>query len=150
MSQQNQPPKKIRVGLVFGGRSGEHEVSLTSAKGIMQAMDPARYEIVPIGITKAGQWLTGENIHQRLLEAHVATQRGGRERALHLGNGGRRGDDAGEEHGHKGQGSTAGHGVDPGAVKQKARGTAVAASGRDLGGASGTRTPDLRIMIPSL
>ena len=69
MSQQNQPPKKIRVGLVFGGRSGEHEVSLTSAKGIMQAMDPARYEIVPIGITKAGQWLTGENIHQRLLEA---------------------------------------------------------------------------------
>ncbi|MCB9102174.1 MAG: D-alanine--D-alanine ligase [Anaerolineales bacterium] len=69
MSQQNQPPKKIRVGLVFGGRSGEHEVSLTSAKGIMQAMDPARYEIVPIGITKAGQWLTGENIHQRLIEA---------------------------------------------------------------------------------
>ena len=69
MSQQNQPPKKIRVGLVFGGRSGEPEVSLTSAKGIMQAMDPARYEIVPIGITKAGQWLTGENIHQRLLEA---------------------------------------------------------------------------------
>ncbi|MCB0167148.1 MAG: D-alanine--D-alanine ligase [Anaerolineae bacterium] len=59
----------MRVGLVFGGRSGEHEVSLTSAKGIMQAMDPARYDIVPIGITKAGQWLTGENIHQRLVEA---------------------------------------------------------------------------------
>lgn len=69
MSKQNHLPQKIRVGVVFGGRSGEHEVSLASAKGIMQAMDKARYEIVPIGITKAGQWLSGENIHQRLLDA---------------------------------------------------------------------------------
>lgn len=61
--------KKIRVGVLFGGRSGEHEVSLTSAKGIMAALDPAKYEIVPIGITKAGQWLTGPNVHEKLLEA---------------------------------------------------------------------------------
>jgi D-alanine-D-alanine ligase len=49
--------RKIRVGLVFGGRSGEHEVSLMSAQGVLNAMDKDRYEIVPIGITKEGQWL---------------------------------------------------------------------------------------------
>lgn len=69
MSQQQGKAKKIRVGLIFGGRSGEHEVSLTSAKGIMAALDQEKYDIVPIGITKEGQWLTGENIHQKLLDA---------------------------------------------------------------------------------
>ena len=69
MTEQNQPLKKIRVGVLFGGRSGEHEVSLASAQGIMGAMNTAKYEIVPIGITKAGQWLTGKDIHQRLLDA---------------------------------------------------------------------------------
>jgi D-alanine-D-alanine ligase len=49
--------KKIRVGVIFGGRSGEHEVSLVSAKGIMSAMDKGKYEIVPIGITKEGRWI---------------------------------------------------------------------------------------------
>lgn len=49
--------KKMRVGLLFGGRSGEHEVSLMSAQGIMQALDKNKYTIVPIGITKTGQWL---------------------------------------------------------------------------------------------
>jgi D-alanine-D-alanine ligase len=61
--------RKIRVGVIFGGRSGEHEVSLTSAKGIINAMDKNKYEIVPIGITKVGQWLTGGDVHQQLLEA---------------------------------------------------------------------------------
>ena len=51
--------KKLRVGLVFGGRSGEHEVSRASAKSVMENLDPARYEVVPIGITKAGTWLLG-------------------------------------------------------------------------------------------
>jgi len=51
--------KKLRVGLVFGGRSGEHEVSLASAKSVMDNLDPAKYEVVPIGITKAGTWLLG-------------------------------------------------------------------------------------------
>ncbi len=49
---------KIRVGILFGGRSGEHEVSLRSAASIMEAMDKDKYEVVPIGITKEGRWLT--------------------------------------------------------------------------------------------
>jgi D-alanine-D-alanine ligase len=50
--------EKLRVAVIFGGQSGEHEVSLVSAQGIMKAMDKERYEIIPIGITKAGRWLT--------------------------------------------------------------------------------------------
>ena len=49
--------QKARVGLLFGGRSGEHEVSLMSAQGIMGAIDREKYEVVPIGITKEGKWL---------------------------------------------------------------------------------------------
>src|SRR5579863_3885877 len=48
--------KKIRVGVLFGGRSGEHEISMRSALTVMSAMDPARYEIVPIGIAHDGRW----------------------------------------------------------------------------------------------
>ena len=51
--------QKIRVGVVFGGRSGEHEVSLVSARSVMAAFDPDRYEVVPIGITRAGRWHSG-------------------------------------------------------------------------------------------
>jgi D-alanine-D-alanine ligase len=51
---------KIRVAVIFGGRSGEHEVSLASAKSVMAALDPAKYEVVPIGISKEGEWLAGE------------------------------------------------------------------------------------------
>ena len=50
--------EKLRVGVIFGGQSGEHEVSLVSAQGIMNAMDKERYEIIPIGIAKEGRWLT--------------------------------------------------------------------------------------------
>jgi len=49
--------RKIRVGVIFGGRSGEHEVSLVSARSVMDAMDREKYEIVPIGITKEGRWI---------------------------------------------------------------------------------------------
>ncbi len=48
--------RKIRVGVLFGGRSGEHEISLRSALTVMSAMDPQRYEIVPIGIGRDGRW----------------------------------------------------------------------------------------------
>ena len=48
--------KKIRVGVLFGGRSGEHEISLRSALTVMSAMDPRRYEVVPIGIARDGKW----------------------------------------------------------------------------------------------
>jgi D-alanine-D-alanine ligase len=51
--------RKIRVGILFGGRSGEHEVSLTSAQGVIKAIDKDKYEVVPIGITKGGRWLVG-------------------------------------------------------------------------------------------
>lgn len=50
--------RKLRVAVIFGGRSGEHEVSLRSAASIIQAMDRNKYEIIPIGITKEGRWLT--------------------------------------------------------------------------------------------
>jgi len=50
--------EKLRVGVIFGGQSGEHEVSLVSAQGIMEAMNKERYEIIPVGITKEGRWLT--------------------------------------------------------------------------------------------
>jgi D-alanine-D-alanine ligase len=50
--------RKIRVGVIFGGKSGEHEVSLVSAASIMRAMDKDRFEVYPIGITKEGRWLT--------------------------------------------------------------------------------------------
>jgi D-alanine-D-alanine ligase len=49
--------KKTRVGIIFGGRSGEHEVSLRSARSVMEAIDKEKYEVVPIGITKEGRWL---------------------------------------------------------------------------------------------
>ncbi len=50
--------KKIRVGVIFGGKSAEHEVSINSAKNVMRALDKNKYEVVPIGIGKAGEWLT--------------------------------------------------------------------------------------------
>jgi D-alanine-D-alanine ligase len=49
--------KKLRVGILFGGRSGEHEVSLLSAASILKAIDRTKFEVVPIGITKDGHWL---------------------------------------------------------------------------------------------
>src|SRR5262252_6283579 len=50
-------PSRIRVGVIFGGRSGEHEVSLRSAESVINALDPDKYDVVPIAITKAGKWL---------------------------------------------------------------------------------------------
>jgi D-alanine-D-alanine ligase len=50
--------KKLRVAIIFGGRSGEHEVSLRSAASIIRAMDRQKYEIIPIAITREGRWLT--------------------------------------------------------------------------------------------
>ncbi len=48
---------RLRVGILFGGRSGEHEVSLASAASVLRAMDPARYEGIPLGIARDGRWL---------------------------------------------------------------------------------------------
>jgi D-alanine-D-alanine ligase len=49
--------KKLRIAIVFGGRSGEHEVSLLSAASVLEAIDKKKYDVVPIGITKDGQWV---------------------------------------------------------------------------------------------
>lgn len=62
---------KLRLGVLFGGRSGEHEISLMSARSIMSALDPEKYEILTIGITHEGRWRTGEHALQRLEEERV-------------------------------------------------------------------------------
>ncbi len=51
--------EKLRVGVIFGGRSGEHEVSIASAASVLKALDSDKYEVVPIGITAEGHWLAG-------------------------------------------------------------------------------------------
>jgi D-alanine-D-alanine ligase len=60
--------KKIRLGILFGGRSGEHEVSLTSAASLLQAVDPDKYEVIPIGITREGRWMAGSAADKLLPE----------------------------------------------------------------------------------
>ncbi len=62
-------PKKQRIGILFGGRSGEHEVSLLSAASILKAIDKKKYDVVPIGITKQGRWVTAGDAHA-LLAGH--------------------------------------------------------------------------------
>src|SRR5499427_88694 len=62
--------KKLRVGVLFGGRSGEHEVSLLSAASVLKAIDKDKYEVVPIGITKEGRWLTPTHA-ERLLRGET-------------------------------------------------------------------------------
>ncbi|RMG96691.1 MAG: D-alanine--D-alanine ligase [Chloroflexi bacterium] len=59
-NEKREPKRKIRVGVIFGGRSGEHEVSLMSARSVMDALDREKYEVVPIGITKEGEWVVGD------------------------------------------------------------------------------------------
>lgn len=58
--------KKLRVGILFGGRSGEHEVSLLSAASVLKAVNKDKYEVVPIGISKEGRWLTDAHAEQLL------------------------------------------------------------------------------------
>ncbi|HEX3571861.1 MAG TPA: D-alanine--D-alanine ligase family protein [Acidobacteriaceae bacterium] len=60
--------KKLRVGILFGGRSGEHEISLLSAGSILKAIDRKKYDVVPIGIDKQGKWLTGEKAQKLIGE----------------------------------------------------------------------------------
>jgi len=64
--------KKIRVGILFGGRSGEHEVSLLSAASVLEAIDKSKYEVVPIGITKDGRWLTAAHAENLLRKKESA------------------------------------------------------------------------------
>ncbi len=72
---------KLRVGILFGGRSGEHEVSLLSAASVLDAIDKTKYEVVPIGITKDGRWLMAEHA-ERLLKGNAGE--GARATQTHL------------------------------------------------------------------
>ena len=65
--------RKLRVGVIFGGQSGEHEVSLAGAASVLAAIDRERFEAVPIGITREGRWLMGGDPLQAL--SHDATRR---------------------------------------------------------------------------
>ena len=67
--------KRLRVGVLFGGRSGEHEVSLASASSVIRALDPEKYEAVPIGISKDGRWLVGSGAQKLLPEVLRSGQR---------------------------------------------------------------------------
>lgn len=67
--------KKLRVGIVFGGRSGEHEVSLLSAASILKAIDRRKFDVVPIGITKEGRWLAAADAHSLLAGSHSTSAR---------------------------------------------------------------------------
>jgi D-alanine-D-alanine ligase len=68
---------KLRVGILFGGRSGEHEVSLLSAASVLKAIDKNKYDVVPIGITKEGRWLTPSHA-ERLLRGEAPHEDSGR------------------------------------------------------------------------
>src|SRR6266513_4527017 len=67
--------KRLRVGILFGGRSGEHEVSLASAASVIRGLDPDKYEAVPIGISKEGHWLVGAGAQKMLPEVLKSGQR---------------------------------------------------------------------------
>ena len=67
--------KRLRVGILFGGRSGEHEVSLASAASVIRGLDPDKYEAVPIGITKEGHWLVGAGAQKMLPDVLKGGQR---------------------------------------------------------------------------
>jgi D-alanine-D-alanine ligase len=65
--------KRLRVGVLFGGRSTEHEVSILSAQSIIAAMDPQRFEAVPLYIDKEGRWLTGDSLKRLVSRAAART-----------------------------------------------------------------------------
>ena len=67
------PNSKLRVGVIFGGRSGEHEVSLRSAESVINAIDRSRYDIVPIAITKEGRWLVSADATALLPQAVISS-----------------------------------------------------------------------------
>jgi D-alanine-D-alanine ligase len=71
---ENGLAKKVRVGVIFGGRSGEHEVSLRSAESIINAIDKSKYEVVPVGITKEGRWLVAGEAKALLPQAVMSTE----------------------------------------------------------------------------
>ena len=68
--------KKLRLGVLFGGRSGEHDVSLMSARSVISALDPEKYEITEIGITRGGAWLVSRLPGESALDAMLTKEFG--------------------------------------------------------------------------
>jgi D-alanine-D-alanine ligase len=66
--------RKLKVGIIFGGRSGEHDVSLMSARSVMDALDKTKYDVVPIGIQRDGQWISGGDAWQALTDGEGESQ----------------------------------------------------------------------------
>ena len=66
---------KQRLAVIFGGRSAEHEVSVTSARGVMREADTDRFEVIPVGITKRGAWLSEEETRERLAQVEAGERR---------------------------------------------------------------------------
>ncbi|HWF91833.1 MAG TPA: D-alanine--D-alanine ligase family protein [Terriglobales bacterium] len=77
--------KKLRVGILFGGRSGEHEISLLSAASVFKAIDQSKYEVVPIGITKEGRWVTAGDAERLLSGKPASDQKKDESRHLRAG-----------------------------------------------------------------
>src|ERR1700753_4087949 len=69
--------KKLKVGVLFGGRSGEHEISLLSAASVLKAINPEKYDVVPIRITKEGRWISSTHA-EKLLRGEAVHQESGR------------------------------------------------------------------------
>jgi D-alanine-D-alanine ligase len=75
MSNGDGARRRLRVGVVFGGRTGEHEVSLASARAVIDSLERAGHEVVPIGITPEGRWLTGGDPLRRLSSGEAGGER---------------------------------------------------------------------------
>lgn len=61
----NNADRKLKVAVLFGGRSGEHDVSLMSARSVLSVLDARKYAVTQVGITREGKWLTGANVHEK-------------------------------------------------------------------------------------
>jgi D-alanine-D-alanine ligase len=66
MNSKADTNRKLKIAVLFGGRSGEHEVSLDSARSVLSELNPQKYEIFQVGITHEGAWLTGPDAHQSM------------------------------------------------------------------------------------
>jgi D-alanine-D-alanine ligase len=63
---------RLVVGVLLGGRSGEHEISLRSARSVLSVLDPAKYDVLPIGITHTGEWVVGEHVLEDLARGDIS------------------------------------------------------------------------------
>ncbi|MFA7406648.1 MAG: D-alanine--D-alanine ligase family protein [Anaerolineaceae bacterium] len=63
---------KLKLGIVYGGRSGEHEVSLMSARSVLSVIDTTKYDVIEIGITRQGKWLVGDDLWFKLKDENLS------------------------------------------------------------------------------